>query len=108
MSASAANPDLMFLLHKHRLGIVLRLTQENAMILTMQHRVAGKEIEVLASQRIRGADFQDGGPVPDELAQVLREQTQLQELLEYHERTAADLDAALRQADIAIAALCRS
>ncbi len=108
MSASAENPDAMFRLQKHRLGIVLRLTQENAMILTMQHRVAGKEIEVLVTQRDRPADFRDGAPVPEELAQVLREQTQLQELLEHHERTAAELDAALKQIDIDIADLCQS
>lgn len=108
MSASAENPDAMFHLQKHRLGIVLRLTQENAMVLTLQHRVAGKEIEVMVTQRERSADFRDGAAMHDDLAQVLREQTQLQELLEHHERVAAQLDAALSQIDIDIAALCQS
>jgi hypothetical protein len=108
MSASAENPDPMFQMQKQRLGLVLRLTQENAMVLTLQHRVAGKEIEVLVTQRNSRTDFRDSTPLPDDLAQVLREQTQLQELLEHHERTAADLDAALRQIDIDIAAMCQS
>lgn len=108
MSASAENPDPMFLLQKHRLGLVLRLTQENAMILTMQHRVAGKEIEVLVTQRNGPDDFRADAEVPEDLAEVLREQTQLQELLEHHERTAAELDAALKQIDLDIAALCQS
>lgn len=79
------------------------------MVLTLQHRVAGKEIEVLVAQRDVVSDFRDGAAgVPDDLAQVLREQLQMQELLEHHQRTAADLDAALKKIEGDIAALWQS
>ncbi len=109
MSASAENPDPMFVLQKHRLGIVIRLTQENAMVLTLQQRVAGKEIEVLVAERHTDTGFEKGFvSVPDALAQVLREQEQMRELLELHERTVAEMEASLKQIDNDIAALCKS
>ena len=122
MSASVGNPDQMFALQKRRLGIVIRLTQENAMVLTLQQRVAGKEIEVMVAERMaRDAAAFDLAQVDlaqVELAQVelaraeilktAREHAQMQELLAHHERTVAAMDASLKQIDSDIAALCQS
>ena len=107
MSASVGNPDQMFALQKQRLGIVIRLTQENAMVLTLQQRVAGKEIEVMVAERTAqgAADYH---LAQAEVLKTVREHAQMQELLEHHERTVADMDASLKQIDSDIAALCQS
>ena len=127
VSASFGNPDQMFALQKRRLGIVIRLTQENAMVLTLQQRVAGKEIEVMVAERMAqdaaAFDLAQVDLAKVELAQVelakvelaqaeilktAREHAQMQELLEHHERTVAAMDASLKQIDSDIAALCQS
>jgi hypothetical protein len=107
MSASAENPDKMFALQKQRLGIVIRLTQENAMVLTLQQRVAGKEIEVLVAERhaAEGAGF---GSAPEDIVQIMREHEQMQELLEHHERTVAGMETQLKEIEGEIATLCQS
>lgn len=107
MSASVGNPSQMLALQKQRLGIVIRLTQENAMVLTLQQRVAGKEIEVLVAEQTATRATRLEGTQAD-LVQIMREHTQMQELLDHHMRTVSDMEAALRQIDTDIAALCQS
>jgi hypothetical protein len=107
LSASLGNPSQMFALQKQRLGIVIRLTQENAMLLTLQQRVAGKEIEMLVAEQtaIRATDPQSAEA---DLFQAAREHAQMQELLDHHARAVADMETALKQVDADIAALCHS
>ena len=105
MSATADHPDRMFLLQKMRITTVIRLTQENAMVLTFRQRVAGKEIEVMAAER-------DAGTIKaltrEEMIQLLSESEQTQEQLAHQERTVLDMEQTLKQIDGDIAAMCQS
>ena len=108
MTAPADTASRMMTLQKARITTVIKLTQENAMILTLQQRVAGKEIEVMVVERAvdLGAKLGGGGN-PDSDA-VKEELSLARNLLSRHVSAADDMNRTLKSLDAEIAALCQS
>lgn len=99
--------ERMILLQKMRITTVIRLTQENSMLLSMRQRVAGKEIEVMVAERdLEREEGHDGEP--GVLQRARAEFDQLQLLLDRQERAVTTMEQTLKQIDGDIAALCQS
>ena len=107
VSATADHPDKMMHLQKMRIVTVIRLTQENAMVLTLQQRVAGKEIEVMVFERDAGRAVGHDRP-PANAPDVQDQLDQMKELLAHHEAAVQGMEENLRQIDDEITALCQS
>lgn len=107
MSATTDHPDKMMQLQKMRIVTVIRLTQENAMVLTLQQRVAGKEIEVMVFER-DAARAVGHDLAPAAAPDVQDQLDQMKELLAHHQAAVRGMEDNLRQIDGEIAALCQS
>ncbi|MEO6299951.1 MAG: hypothetical protein ABIO62_10010 [Paracoccaceae bacterium] len=97
----------MMTLQKARITTVITLTQENAMVLSLQQRVGGKEIEVMVVERAANLAAQLGEAAPDP-GDTESELDALCVLLSHHVQFVLNMEETLRKLDGEIAALCQS
>jgi hypothetical protein len=97
----------MMVLQKARITTVIQLTQENAMVLSMQQRVGGKEIEVMVVERAADLAVQLGEAAPDP-GTAESELESLRLLLARHVQAVSCMEQTLKDLDGEIAALRQS
>jgi len=107
MTAPSETTSRMMMLQKARITTVIKLTQENAMVLSLQQRVGGKEIEMMVVERANDLAAQLGEAVP-EPSVVDAELGALRVLLEYHVTAVLSMEEELKRIDGNIAALRQS
>jgi hypothetical protein len=98
----------MMTLQKSRLATVIRLTQENAMILTLQQRVAGKEIEMMIVERAAELGQKLGGGGEADAYEASMELALARDALDLHLSTVDDMEQTLKSIDAEIATLRQS
>ena len=108
MTAPADTATRMMTLQKARISTVIRLTQENAMVLTLHQRVAGKEIEVMVVERAVELGAKLGGGSAPDMDAVTEELATARGLLSRHVSAVDDMERLLKNLDAEIAALCQS
>lgn len=108
MTAPADTAIRMMALQKARITMVIKLTQENAMVLSLRQRVAGKEIEMMVVERAAdlGEKLGGGGDADIEVAEA--ELSTARSLLARHMSAADDMEQTLKRLDADIAALRQS
>ena len=108
MTAPADTATRMMTLQKARIATVIRLTQENAMVLTLHQRVAGKEIEVMVVERAVELGAKLGGGSDPDADAVQGELSTARSQLSRHVSAVDDMERTLKNLDAEIAALCQS
>lgn len=104
MTVPSDTSSRMMTLQKARIRTVIGLTQENAMVLSLQHRVGGKEIEVMVVERAASlaADLGEEAPDPGHAGSELET---LRLLHAHHVQAVLTMEQALKDIDGEIAAL---
>ena len=108
MTAPSDISTRMTSLQKARITTVIKLTQENAMVLTLQQRVAGKEIEVMVVERAADLGAVLGGGDAPDIDAAKAELSTARALLARHVSAVDDMEHTLKNLDAEIAALCQS
>ena len=107
MTAPSDTTSRMMTLQKARITTVIKLTQENAMVLSLRQRVGGKEIEVMVVDRAASLAARLGEPLPDRGdSESDLEALRLQ--LARHVQVVLNMEETLKNLDGEIAALCQS
>ena len=104
MTAPSDTSTRMMTLQKARIRTVIGLTQENAMVLSLQQRVGGKEIEVMVVERAASLAADLGEDIPDP-GQTGSELETLRLLHAHHVQAVLTMEQALKDIDGEIAAL---
>lgn len=100
MTDATDSNNSMMSLQKSRIEAVIRLTQENAMVLSLAQRVGGKEIEAMG--------LEQSAPGAPEAEQVASDLSALRLLLRHHEGVVLEMEATLSRLDARIAAMCQA
>ena len=108
MTAPSDTADRMMTLQKARLTTVIRLTQENAMVLTLQQRVAGKEIEMMIVERAADLGQKLAGGSEADAYEASMELTLARDALDLHLSTVKGMEQTLKDIDAEIATLRQS
>ena len=108
MTAPFDTSTRMMALQKARLTTVIRLTQENAMVLTLQQRVAGKEIEMMVVARAADLGQKLGGGGEADTYEASMELSLARDALALHVSAVDDMELTLKNLEIEIAALRQS
>jgi len=108
MTAPSDISTRMMNLQKARLTTVIRLTQENAMVLTLQQRVAGKEIEMMVVERAADLGQKLGGGGEANTYEATMELSLARESLALHVSAVDDMERTLKNLDTEIATLLQS
>ena len=108
MTAPSDISTRMMALQKARLTTVIRLTQENAMVLTLQQRVAGKEIEMMVVERAVDLGQKLGGGGEANTYEATMELSLAREALALHVSAVDDMERTLKNLDTEIATLLQS
>ena len=107
MTAPSETTTRMMMLQKARITTVIKLTQENAMVLSLQQRVGGKEIEMMVVERANNLAARLAKAEPDP-GVVDAELSALRVLLAHHVATVLSMEEELKRLDGNIAALRQS
>jgi hypothetical protein len=107
MTAPSETTTRMMMLQKARITTVIKLTQENAMVLSLQQRVGGKEIEMMVVERANNLAARLAKAEPDP-GVVDAELGALRVLLAHHVATVLSMEEELKRLDGNIAALRQS
>ena len=102
MTAPSDLSTRMMALQKARLTTVIRLTQENAMVLTLQQRVAGKEIEMMVVERAAELGQKPGGGGDADTHEATMELSLAREVLALHVSAVDDMERTLKNLDTEI------
>ncbi len=108
MTAPDDTSSRMMTLQRMRLTTVIRLTQENAMVLTLQQRVAGKEIEMMVVERAADLGQRLGGGGDADTYEASMELSLARDALALHVSAVDDMEQSLKDIDAEIATLRQS